>query len=181
MGNLDQAQTHFEDALAFSRKGGYRPELAWTCYDYAAMLIEAGPRARPGIRQTSAHPASVRGSALTDAREKAVSLLDEAQVISSELGMRPLKERVSALVESVKALPPKRRQYPQGLTKREVEVLQLVASGMSNTAIAEKLVLSVRTVERHISNIYSKTNAHGRAEATAFAFTHGLIPFNRAT
>ena len=40
MGNLDQAVDHFEDALVFCRKGGYRPELAWTCCDYADMLRE---------------------------------------------------------------------------------------------------------------------------------------------
>ena len=40
MGNIDQAVTHFEDALAFCRKAGYRPELAWTCCDYADLLME---------------------------------------------------------------------------------------------------------------------------------------------
>jgi DNA-binding NarL/FixJ family response regulator len=62
-----------------------------------------------------------------------------------------------------------------------VEVLRFVATGKSNTEIAEKLVLSRRTVERHISNIYSKTDTHGRAEATAFAFIHGLISSSRIT
>ena len=64
--------------------------------------------------------------------------------------------------------------YPDGLTGREVEVLRMVASGKNNAGIAAELVLSRRTVERHISNIYNKTNTHSRAEATAFAFTHGL-------
>ena len=40
MGQLDQAVSHFEDALVFCRKAGYRPELAWTCCDYADMLLE---------------------------------------------------------------------------------------------------------------------------------------------
>ena len=73
MGNLDQAAAHFEDALVFCRKAGYRPELAWSCCDYADMLRE-----RDGAGD----------------RAKAIALLDESLAISSELGMRPLMERV---------------------------------------------------------------------------------------
>jgi len=60
------------------------------------------------------------------------------------------------------------------LTARELEVLRLVASGRSNREIAEELVLSVRTVERHINNLYAKIGARGKADATAYAFRHGL-------
>jgi DNA-binding NarL/FixJ family response regulator len=68
-----------------------------------------------------------------------------------------------------------RRVYPDGLTKREVDVLRLVAAGKSSREIAEALVLSVRTVERHIANIYLKTATHGRAQVTAYAIRHGLV------
>ena len=54
-------------------------------------------------------------------------------------------------------------------------MLRLVASGKSNAYIADELVLSIRTVERHISNIYKKTGSGGRVDATAFAFTSGLM------
>jgi LuxR family transcriptional regulator, maltose regulon positive regulatory protein len=63
------------------------------------------------------------------------------------------------------------------LTPREVEILRLLARGMSNQLIAGELVLSVRTVERHIGNVYDKlglTGGAARAAATAFALTHGL-------
>ena len=73
MGNLDLAVAHFEDALAFCRKAGYRPDLAWTCCDYADLLLER--------------------DAAGDL-EKALSMLEESLAISSELGMRPLMERV---------------------------------------------------------------------------------------
>jgi DNA-binding NarL/FixJ family response regulator len=56
-----------------------------------------------------------------------------------------------------------------------VEVLRLAAFGKTSAEIATDLVLSRRTVERHISNIYSKTKARSRAEATAFAFNNGLV------
>jgi DNA-binding CsgD family transcriptional regulator len=62
-----------------------------------------------------------------------------------------------------------------GLTSREVEVLRLVARGQSNKEIAAELVLSVRTVERHITNLYAKIDARGKADATAYAIHHGLI------
>jgi DNA-binding NarL/FixJ family response regulator len=63
---------------------------------------------------------------------------------------------------------------PGGLTRREVEITVLIASGLSNREIADRLVLSVRTVERHINNLYAKIGARGKADATAYAFRHGL-------
>jgi class 3 adenylate cyclase/DNA-binding CsgD family transcriptional regulator len=63
---------------------------------------------------------------------------------------------------------------PDGLTSREAEVLQLLARGKISREIAEALYLSVRTVERHIANVYLKIDAHGRADATAYAIKHGL-------
>ena len=82
MDSVDQAAEHFKDALAFCRKAGHRPELAWTCCDYADMLRE-----RDGEGD----------------RAKAITLLDESLAISSELGMRPLMERVLSRRELLKA------------------------------------------------------------------------------
>jgi DNA-binding CsgD family transcriptional regulator len=67
-----------------------------------------------------------------------------------------------------------RSVYPDSLTEREVDVLRLIVQGKSSREIAEDLILSVRTVERHISNAYFKTNSHGRAQATAYAIAHGI-------
>jgi len=64
-----------------------------------------------------------------------------------------------------------------GLSAREAEVLRLVAAGASNADIARELVLSVRTVERHVANLYLRIGASGRtarAVATAWAHTHGI-------
>jgi DNA-binding NarL/FixJ family response regulator len=63
---------------------------------------------------------------------------------------------------------------PAGLSPREAEVLKLLAAGNSNMQISRTLTLSVRTVERHIGNIYLKIDAHNRTGATAFAHRHGL-------
>lgn len=62
-----------------------------------------------------------------------------------------------------------------GLTPREIEVLRLLVRRYSNNEIAAELVLSVRTVERHIANIYAKTGSHHRRDARAFAIHEGLI------
>ena len=62
-----------------------------------------------------------------------------------------------------------------GLTGRELEVLRLVAAGRTNKAIAAELVLSERTVERHVSNIFTKLGLSSRAAATAFAYEHELV------
>jgi DNA-binding CsgD family transcriptional regulator len=61
-----------------------------------------------------------------------------------------------------------------GLTPREVEVLRLIAAGQSNKQIAAELYLSVHTIERHITNLYAKIGARGRADATAWALRHDL-------
>lgn len=84
MGHLDQAMTHFEDALAFCRKAGYRPELAWSLYDYADALL-----------QRNSSTGSERAG--SGDRGNAMSLLDESLKISQDLGMRPLMERVLAM------------------------------------------------------------------------------------
>jgi DNA-binding NarL/FixJ family response regulator len=63
---------------------------------------------------------------------------------------------------------------PMGLSAREVQVLRLISTGLTNRAIAERLVLSERTVDRHVSNILGKLGAATRTAATAFAFEHGL-------
>jgi len=64
---------------------------------------------------------------------------------------------------------------PHGLTARELEVLRLVAAGQTNKSIAAELVLSERTVERHVSNIFAKLGVSSRAAATAFAYEHKLL------
>ena len=63
---------------------------------------------------------------------------------------------------------------PAGLTSREAEVLNLLASGLSNTEIAQRLFLSNATVKTHINRIFAKTGARDRAQAVRFAYQHGL-------
>ena len=64
--------------------------------------------------------------------------------------------------------------YPDGLTPREAEVLSLIAAGRSNREMADDLYLSIRTIERHVANIYRKIDVHNRAEAARYAIEQGL-------
>ncbi len=65
--------------------------------------------------------------------------------------------------------------YPAGLTAREVEVLRLVAQGLSDAQVAEQLVISPRTVNFHLTSIYSKLGVSSRAAATRYAIEHHLV------
>jgi DNA-binding NarL/FixJ family response regulator len=61
-----------------------------------------------------------------------------------------------------------------GLSPREVDVLRLIAGGRSNLQIADELVISVHTVQRHVSSIFAKTGSSNRTEAALFARDHGV-------
>ncbi len=154
IGNLDQAATHFEDTLEFCRQAGYRPEYAWTCHDFADALLQ-----RNGSGD----------------RAQAMALLDEALTISTDLGMLPLMDRARSLKERVGTRMTRSLTYPDGLTEREAEVLRFIALGKSNPEIADELIVSIRTVTTHVTNIFGKINATNRAEAATYATRHGLV------
>jgi HD-GYP domain-containing protein (c-di-GMP phosphodiesterase class II)/DNA-binding CsgD family transcriptional regulator len=69
----------------------------------------------------------------------------------------------------------RRREWPAGLTRREVEVLKLLVRGLSNKEIAEQLVISRKTAGSHVEHIYAKIGVSNRARASLFAMKHGLM------
>jgi HD-GYP domain-containing protein (c-di-GMP phosphodiesterase class II) len=85
-------------------------------------------------------------------------------------------EAVEAILGAAGHRVPRRHGGPAGLTAREVEVLRLLARGLSNKAMAELLVISPKTVGNHVEHIYSKIDASTRAAASLFAMQHGLLP-----
>jgi DNA-binding NarL/FixJ family response regulator len=96
--------------------------------------------------------------------------LDAARWAFRRLGARPDLERVDVLAPA--AEPP---GDGHGLTPREIEVLRRVAAGDTNRAIAGRLSISERTVERHVSNLLRKLGVPNRSAATAWAFKHGIV------
>ncbi|WP_112264022.1 response regulator transcription factor [Lentzea terrae] len=99
--------------------------------------------------------------------ESAAGELTAARKVFAELGARPAERAVAELVAD--------REAPGGLSPREIEVLRLVAAGRSNPEIASVLVLSEKTVARHLSNIFAKLDVGSRTAAAAFAFEHRLV------
>jgi DNA-binding CsgD family transcriptional regulator len=95
--------------------------------------------------------------------------LDAARRVFGELGAGPDLARVQELLRS--GTP----KAPGGLTAREVEVVRLVATGMTNRAIADELVISEKTVARHVSNVFTKLAVSSRSAVTAYAYEHGLV------
>jgi DNA-binding NarL/FixJ family response regulator len=154
MSRWQEAQRHFEAALAMNARMGARPWLAHTQHEYARMLLRRG---------------------LPDDMEKAMLLLAEALVISRELGMYALAERLVTLQQHRPSPSCQPRQYPCGLSQREVEVLRLIAAGKSNREIAETLYISINTVANHVRNILTKTTTANRTEAATFAIHQGLL------
>ncbi|HET8673587.1 MAG TPA: response regulator transcription factor [Thermoleophilaceae bacterium] len=87
-----------------------------------------------------------------------------------------VQQRLVAAVVGPAARPaPAEQDLPDDLTPREVEVLQLIAEGLSNAEIAERLVVSGATVKTHVNRIFSKTGARDRAQAVRYAYTRGLV------
>ena len=84
-------------------------------------------------------------------------------------------EAVDAVLRAAGHSVTRRREWPAGLTQREVEVLQLLSRGLSNKEIAAQLVISRKTAGGHIEHIYSKIGASNRARASLFAMKHGLM------
>jgi DNA-binding CsgD family transcriptional regulator len=102
-------------------------------------------------------------------QESAELELDAARWVFQQLGAAPDLARVQALSQT------KAAKKAGGLTAREVQLLRLMAAGKTNRAIAAELVLSERTVDRHVSNIFAKLGVSSRAAATAYAYEHQLI------
>jgi ATP/maltotriose-dependent transcriptional regulator MalT len=145
----DHARTHLLAALALAERCAVPYERALTLLALAELDAQAGNR--------------------TAARTQ----VDIAHNLLEALGARPMLARADGLRARL-APDHAHASHPDGLTAREVMVLRLIATGRSNREIAATLSISERTVNRHITNLYTKIAARGRADATAWAIRHAL-------
>jgi DNA-binding NarL/FixJ family response regulator len=150
LGRFEQAVRGFEHAAVLAGRLQAPPIIARCLEGQARALLALD---RPGDRQ------------------QAAALLEQAAATARQLGICGLGERAGALLGELAAPA---AAWPAGLTGREVEVLRLIAAGRSNRAIAEALFISLNTVLRHVSHIFTKTGVANRAEAAAYATRHGL-------
>ena len=100
---------------------------------------------------------------------------DEAGATESFAAAAALFDQIGARLDARLVYGDTKPALPAGLTEREVEVLRLIAAGLTNNEIASELFLSAKTVSRHLSNIFTKIGVSSRAGATAFAFEHHLV------
>ncbi len=92
-----------------------------------------------------------------------------AKSMFDRLGAAPDLARIESLTKGVWSSPPHR------LTRRELQVLRLIATGKTNKVVAGELFVSEKTVDRHVSNIFTKLDVPSRTAATAYAYQHRLI------
>jgi DNA-binding NarL/FixJ family response regulator len=156
-GDLDAARRAFEDAIDLFQHSGAPFEALQARLDLIRVLSALDQRATAVLEGRAALEAARSLGAIRETGEATRYLRElDAQSAAAEGPCTP----------------------PSGLTRREYEVLGLIARGKSNQEIAEQLFISKRTVERHISTIYSKIGAEGtaaRAMAATYAFECGLL------
>jgi DNA-binding CsgD family transcriptional regulator len=150
LGEHDRAVAHFERALTVNREMDAPTWVAHTLYSYGRTLHMRG-RSGDAVR--------------------ASELLSEAVMLAGMIGMPTLLARALAL--GAREQPA--RMPPDDLSWREVEILQLVASGASNREIGQALSISGHTVANHVRSILRKTGAANRTEAAGYAYRHSLV------
>ena len=147
LGEAERAEQHFERAMAQNKRMGASTWVAHTAYEYARFLLGQG-----------------RGS-----RERAEALFAEAGALAERVGMAGLLARVRSHGVTATAAG-----LPDGLSPREAQILELVARGLSNREIGEKLSISEHTAANHVRSILRKTECANRTEAASYAHRHGL-------
>ena len=121
------------------------------------------------------YKASGRHELADEAFSRARTIIEELAASVPNEALRDAFLHLALLQIPSPPLRPTARQTLSGLTTREVEVLRLVAQGLTDAQVAEHLVISPRTVNWHLTSIYSKLGVSSRAAATRYAIDHKLV------
>ena len=154
-GRADESRRHLEDAVDLFLKSGAPFELARARIELARALAALGRV----------------GEAAQEA-QRAIDILTE---LKAELEIGRARTLIDSLAAAPRADSRSGTSRTAGLTKREVEVLRLVAEGLNNQTIAERLFVSDHTIHRHLANILNKLSVSSRAAAVAQAARRGLL------
>jgi len=204
-GDFTRAHALLEESLALARREGYTEALAYALFVSGQLSLQQGDVAmarllleeslalfkalgdRLNVAQSLAGLAMVslmQELAATGARaqlgeEIFTAVLTEAHTMTIEQALAA-QEAVTTVAmapagPSSVPHPPKAPTYPNGLTMREMEVLRLLAQGLTSAQIAERLVIGLVTVNSHVRSIYSKLEVTSRAAATRYALEHHLL------
>ena len=186
-GDSAQARTLYEQSLAVATALGHR-ELKASCLHGLAVALIAQAHLFAAVRLWGAAETLLQNSVTTLPRVLRAHVERAQSRARTQLGdqvfAQALAEGRTMTAEQVLAwqptTPPQEahrstHSAPAGLTTREVEVLRLVAQGLTDAQVAERLVISYRTVTTHLSSIYNKLGSSSRAAAARFAAEHQLI------
>ena len=185
--NYERARDLFEEGLAVSVKLGNEADVVHCLEGLASVAAAEGGTVRGArlwgaaetlLEKIEAVYAYVPDQALYRRQVAARSLIDEAawEMAWGEGRTMATEQAIEyALNHSATPETAALETNPAGLSAREAEVLHLVATELTNAEVAEKLFLSSRTVDWHLSSIYRKLGLHSRTEATRFAAEHGLL------
>ncbi|HEX6477945.1 MAG TPA: LuxR C-terminal-related transcriptional regulator [Ktedonobacteraceae bacterium] len=184
---MPAARTYYQQSLALNRQVGEKWMTPFNleglagvvatqgALRWAAQLWGAAEALREAI-DVPRLPVDRRGYEQAVATVRA-QLGEEAFAMAWQEGRAMSPEQALAASGELSASPPTASPptYPNGLTTREVEVLRVVAQGLTNEQVAERLVISPRTVDTHLTSIYSKIGVSSRSAATRYAMEHHLV------
>jgi len=185
--NYERARDLFEEGLTVSAELGNQADVVHCLAGLASIAAAEGTIVRAAclwgaaealFEKIEAVYAYVPDRSLHRSQVTARSLIEEAAweaAWAEGRTMSPEQAIAYALDHSATPETASPETYPAGLSAREADVLRLIATGLTNAEVAEKLFLSSRTVEWHLSSIYRKLGLHSRSEATRFAAEHDLL------
>lgn len=162
-----QASARFAAGLVFAAQNNRDSALA--CF---ADAVEWWTRSGTPFEAARARLQLARGLASLGRHLEASEEARSALTVLRSMGATREAERATALLRRLEGPPSVRDGGGPGLTKRELQVLRLIARGLSNKEIALQLIVSEHTVHRHVANIFDKLNLPSRAAAAAYAAQH---------